>query len=330
MYTDDDLERAVRSNIFDADAVERFRQQVAANQSTVLVDEENLRLVSGFNDIFVVIASALLLASVLAVFGSEQRLSGILVAVVLSWGLAEFFVRIRKMALPAIVLMLAFVGGSGMLVNRALDNLADSHLVWASVAALLASALHWWRFRVPITIAAGVAALLGILLGVLLAVVPGAIDWIVLPVFLGGLLTFSIAMAWDISDRQRITRRADVAFWLHLLSAPLIVHPLFLLLVLSGDEALGRAILALLVYSGMVLISLLIDRRAFMVSSLAYVLYALARLFDEQGGLDENLAITGVVLGSALLLLSGFWHRARTALLGWMPESLQRRLPVKA
>lgn len=63
MYTDDDLERAVRSNIFDADAVERFRQQVAASQSTVLVDEENLRLVSGFNDMFVVIASALLLLS---------------------------------------------------------------------------------------------------------------------------------------------------------------------------------------------------------------------------------------------------------------------------
>src|SRR5438874_3733945 len=34
------------------------------------------------------------------------------------------------------------------------------------------------------------------------------------------------AMAFDASDRERATRRADCAFWLHLLAAPLIVHSL--------------------------------------------------------------------------------------------------------
>ncbi len=46
-------------------------------------------------------------------------------------------------------------------------------------------------------------------------------------VFLGcGLAVFAAAMAFDISDRERVTRRADCAFWLHLLAAPLIVHSL--------------------------------------------------------------------------------------------------------
>ena len=35
-----------------------------------------------------------------------------------------------------------------------------------------------------------------------------------------------IAMSFDMSDRSRVTRRSDCAFWLHLLAAPLIVHSL--------------------------------------------------------------------------------------------------------
>jgi hypothetical protein len=31
-------------------------------------------------------------------------------------------------------------------------------------------------------------------------------------------------MWWDSSDRARLTRRSDVAFWLHLLAAPMIVQ----------------------------------------------------------------------------------------------------------
>src|SRR2546430_3225670 len=41
---------------------------------------------------------------------------------------------------------------------------------------------------------------------------------------------FLFAMWWDGSDRARLTRRSDVAFWLHLLAAPMIVHPVFTLL----------------------------------------------------------------------------------------------------
>ena len=42
--------------------------------------------------------------------GSRSGASALAVAVT-SWGLAEYFTRQRRMALPSIVLLLAFVGG---------------------------------------------------------------------------------------------------------------------------------------------------------------------------------------------------------------------------
>ncbi len=33
-------------------------------------------------------------------------------------------------------------------------------------------------------------------------------------------------MRFDMTDPERLTRRTDIAFWLHLLAAPLIVHSL--------------------------------------------------------------------------------------------------------
>ena len=41
-----------------------------------------------------------------------------------------------------------------------------------------------------------------------------------------GLAVFALAMRFDLSDPKRQTRRTDIAFWLHMLAAPLIVHPL--------------------------------------------------------------------------------------------------------
>ena len=50
-----------------------------------------------------------------------------------------------------------------------------------------------------------------------------------------------------------------------------------------------------------------------LVSALAYVLYALTELFKQFGAVELNVALTALVIGSALLLLSAFWHQARRA-----------------
>ena len=158
-------------------------------------------------------------------------------------------------------------------------------------------------------------------------------EQVLLPlVFLSGLGVFALAMRWDISDPKRETRRSDVAFWLHLLAAPMIAHPLFNWLGVSDGENIGAAsaVGVLAVYVLMGAVALAVDRRALLVSALAYVLLALTWLFDQFGAVELNVALTGLVIGSALLALSAFWTPIRSALVQRLPGSLQSMLPQGA
>jgi hypothetical protein len=185
---------------------------------------------------------------------------------------------------------------------------------------------------VPITVAAGAAALVGLglgLLGIMLGNTENVGDMMLAFALLLGVGVFLFAMWWDGSDPRRETRRSDVAFWLHLLAAPLIVHPIFTLLGLNdGDATVIEAMIVLLVYLIMGLTALAVDRRALLVSALVYVLYALNSLFRTYGAVELSVALTALVIGSALLLLSAFWHVARRSIVQPLPASLQAKLPV--
>ena len=74
--------------------------------------------------------------------------------------------------------------------------------------------------------------------------------------------------------------------------------------------------------------ALAIDRRALLVSALAYVLYAMNQLFETFGAVRLNIALTALVIGSALLLLSAFWHQARAAIVDKLPDGLRGYLPA--
>jgi hypothetical protein len=140
---------------------------------------------------------------------------------------------------------------------------------------------------------------------------------------------FLFAMWWDSSDRARLTRRSDVAFWLHLLAAPMIAHPIFTLMGLNnGTVGTGEALLVVGLYVLFGLTALAVDRRALLVSALAYVLYALTELFKQFGAVELNVALTALVIGSALLLLSAYWHQARRIVVSGLPADLQARLPI--
>jgi hypothetical protein len=213
MYTEEDLASAVKAGALTEETAAAFRAHVAQLKNESAVDEEHFRLVTGFNDIFVVIACALLLVSV-------------------GW------------------------------------------------------------------IGAAVAPWLG-----------------------------ALAMRWDMADRLRQTRKSDVAFWLHLLAAPLIVRPVFAALgVLDGEADLWQAIAVVALYVTIALVSLAIDRRALMVSALIYVLYTFSALLSQYGGVSLSFAITGLTIGSALLLLSAFWHASRAFVLRRLPPAAQERL----
>ena len=146
--------------------------------------------------------------------------------------------------------------------------------------------------------------------------------------FVSGFATFVYAMWWDMADRVRQTRKSDVAFWLHLIAAPLIVHPIFSILgIFDGNNGLFEAGIVLVLYALMAVLSIAIDRRAMLVSGLAYVLYACSMLLKTYGVDSSSSAITGVIIGGALLLLSVYWHSCRTVLFHFMPQAIQQSLP---
>lgn len=343
MYSENDLQSAVSAGAISHEAAESLRAHAAGMRSAPVADEEHFRLITGFNDIFVTIAAVLLLVAAAGIgHAIGPGIPGALVAGA-AWGLAEFFTRKRRMALPSIVLLLAFVGGVAAIPIHFLAeteaNLSEQTgaIIGAGIGLLaaLAAYIHWRRFMVPITVAAGAA---GVAATVIALVISGWMaatgrtdaDPIILPlVFACGLAVFAFAMRWDMTDPARETRRSDVAFWLHLLAAPMIAHPLFNWLGVSEGENIGvvSAIGVLAIYIGMGLVALAVDRRALLVSALAYVLIALSLLFRQFGAVELNVALTGLVIGSALLALSAFWSPIRSALLRQLPGTLRSRLP---
>ncbi len=329
MYTDEDLNTAVDSGVFTQQAVDNFRNQVAQLQNTVAVDEENFRLISGFNDVFVVIASGLLLASIAWLGIKISPVAGALALSAASWGLSEFFVLRRRMALPAIALLLTFLGGIFAAPLAFNEHPNEISFVISGILTAIAARVHWMRFKVPITVAAGTAAGLACVLAVIVSIYPYARTWILPMLFVAGLVTFALAMYWDSADRSRQTRKSDVAFWLHLVSAPMIVHPIFSSLgILQGVESLYSSVIVVALYVALAMVSIAVDRRAIMVSALVYVIYAFSSLLENYGMISYSFAVTGVCIGATLLLLSAFWQTSRRKVLMLVPEPIQLHLPL--
>lgn len=333
-----DLDRAVDAGVITPATRDRLASYLAAMPNpdgAAGPDAENFRLLTGFNDIFVALACALLLVAVASL--TPAGLGSLMVAAA-AWGLAEYFTRRRRMALPSILLLVAFVGGiffftlnllgAGAILRTGFGLFDAPGIVAAGAAATAAAAAHWWRFRVPITLAAGAAGVAVVLIALAVrAAGPG----LLLPaMLLSGLAIFALAMRHDMADRMRATRTTDIAFWLHLLAAPLIVHPVFALSGLTtGLVGPVGALLVLLVYLVLTLVALAIDRRALLVSALAYVLIAFNSLFAA-GGIVAGFGLTALVLGGFLVTLSAAWSGLRGRLVARLPPGWQARLPAAA
>lgn len=346
-----ELDAAVGAGIIDAETQARLVAFVRDQRRVVAgPDEEQFRLLTGFNDIFVTIAISLLLFALGSLSNEISEVLGPIVAAAASWGLAEYFTRRRRMALPSIVLLLCFVGlvfFAVMLAGVAMQpgaagpangkvnidgvGLPTLWLVLAAAAAALAAGLHWWRFKVPITVAAGAVAAGGLVTALLTAAVPQPLAGaLLLPLILVlGVVCFGIAMDFDARDPARITRWSDVAFWLHLLAAPAIVHPVFAMTgLLRSTPSTGAALFVILVYAVLTLVALAIDRRALLVSALFYVIFAIQSLVTSGASVGLSGALTALVIGGFLVMLSAAWRPIRARVLMWLPARLTERLPV--
>jgi hypothetical protein len=354
MIASEILAKGVERGIITAEQAERLRALENAGEPPELPvspDDEQLRFIGGFSDVFVTIGLAMFLGAI--GFFATRAAGGLGASTAIAaaaWLLAEFFTRIRRMALPSIVLLVVFACAVFFDVSLAIDAIdtgttrfayqglgrfldiyisQPKFVAGAAFATVLMVALHYWRFRVPITIAAGCAALTATVLSLFSGLAPN------LPpvaynaaILICGLAVFALAMQFDMADLERRTRRTDVAFWLHLLAAPLIVHSVTRGLVTQASKLdQGTAVLILALFLALSVVAILIDRRAMLVSGLSYAGVAFWALIRQSGISDMTIPLTILVLGAFVLLLSAGWRPLRAGILSIVPPTLTRHLP---
>lgn len=338
-------------------------------------DEENLRLVGGGNDLFVTVGTVLLSAGFFFVLttllpGQTFWIAGILA--VFAWGLAEIVTRQHRMKLSSSVLALIFM--AAILAALALQveasfGIRKPETIWQLLAlrqtasqagylflggGIIAAAIYFWRFRVPII--AGAIAIAFTLLAFLqtaiilydsvttgaiapprLEDVPELLRAALYMPLICGLIVFATGVAFDIYDRDRRKIWSDCAFWLHVVSAPMLVHPLFIMAtgqnVVFGHiapDTNATLMLAILIL-GFLYVALAIDRRSLLVPTLAYFgslgIYYLVNSASDSTGIPP-FALILVVVGALIILFGAGWQRIRRIVVKpTLPAAVIRRLP---
>jgi hypothetical protein len=350
MQKDADIDAAVAQGIVTAEqatALRELAQQRERERAIALGHEERFRFLKGFNDVFVTIGLVLFLLGV--PFFMPYGMAGLLLAAALVWGLAEIFVRHLRLVLPGILLTLVFVAlvvavSLGIPVEswrdyeikkeipsaasflQGLQYYPGGPLLFAArmLVPAAAAGVFYWRLKLPFALLPMAVSLVTAGLGVasfLFPRAPAVADTIFSLV--SGLAVFAAAMSFDISDRERLTRRADCAFWLHLLAAPLIVRSVMNLVAVPLDTALT----VMLTVAVLAVVAILIDRRALLVSGLAYLGLAIFSTLGDAGGGGFTLAATLVILGAIVLALGAGWVPLRRLLLPLLPSAISNRLP---
>jgi hypothetical protein len=358
MLEDADLDAAVAEAIVSpaqAAALREIGARRTRERAIAEGHEERFRFMSGFNDFFFAVGVVLFAAGV-AYFAGNSPI-GMGIAAALMWSLAELLVGRLRLVLPGILLACLFVlfvllavptetglntrgpvpPGGGFLglgylrVNPTKDG-ALALAIKALVAAA-AAALYYWRFRLPFALLPLVATLLIAVLSLLTLVLPATLStlWFVV-LLLCGLAVFAAAMAFDMSDRERLTRRADCAFWLHLLAAPLIVHSLISLVTdkLVGMTASAAATIVLII-ALLAVAAIAIDRRALLVSGLSYLGIVIGYAISGAAGTPDSKAAvvpaTLVILGAFVLALGVGWMPLRRRVMSLLSPIVANRLP---
>ena len=310
--------------------------------------DEPFELFRGFNEIFIAVGLVILVSgwTGIVTFGALSFADSIrayligtsLIGGVVIWLLSEYFIRQRRMVAPAIALSVmfagnaayGFVGGTSELFMLAQQNY--SSLPFPLALATLTLLIFWFRFRVPFALA--IIALSAFLVSVLIAgnsagapatardlfLLSADGPFALITLALGGVV-FAIAMAFDMSDPHRVTRRAANGFWLHVVAAPALVNTIALSLLAQNGVFSNAILFAFLTF--IALVAIVIDRRSFLIAAIGYIVILSRTVFDGQ-----QAVLMIFVLGVFLVALGARWERIRAALMAALPRSFPRhRLP---
>ncbi|MDP3737330.1 MAG: hypothetical protein Q8R02_08065 [Hyphomonadaceae bacterium] len=264
MFDKSDIRAAVEGGAISADQATRFEAFLKArNDPDRMLDPENLRFLSNFNDVFLTIGIVILMTglgflSTIAfsnIFGlpglfdgevssdaaGRAKLAVMLMPVpvlVGAWLLAEYFCGKRRLLLPSMALSVTIVLSAAALVsvmfaptNEAeanifaenLENVVATMSFAAFGAATFAAGAIFWRFRLPFSLFLLALSVAGLFYTAVARI--GGENMLVggAATLIVGLATLAAAIWFDMRDPMRASRTSDHAFWLHMAAAPQII-----------------------------------------------------------------------------------------------------------
>jgi hypothetical protein len=316
-------------------------QKAVAAEERAWSDIETPRFVRGFHDVLITI--------------------GVIVALVGLWGLAplyavpvaiivlsEILVRRQRLALPAVSLTVALFCWTFLLMSRVFTPWtseigADLTQFVAGFPILLC--LYYARYRVPLSLALTIMSTLALVLTLLLRLVQWLsgnpaffvdhLGVLAAVAFVCALGLFATALYFDLGDRLRRTTRSDIAFWLHLGAAPALLYSTVSLLsfgeaghIFDLANISARTPVVVATVAALMLIGLVIDRRAFVTSgllSLGVAIFSVVR--KGNATVDTYIFTTLIVVGAIVLIIGTGWMPLRRLVLRALPPAIANRLP---
>jgi hypothetical protein len=305
-------------------------------------DTETPRFVRGFHDVLITIGVVVALSGLWGLASIFAVLPAIII-------LSEVLVQRQRLALPAVSLTVALlcwiVSFMTFWLPGRFDIWQDGDGAIRFVAAFpIILGLYYLRYRVPLALALCIMSALAFLLTLFFRALqwvgddplfvannPGLISAIFI-VCAAGL--FATALGFDLSDTTRRTTRSDVAFWLHMGAAPALLYSIVSLFSLRDnifDLLQNMSIktpVVVATVAALMLIGLIIDRRAFVTSGLLSLGFAIYGIF-RQGSATMNtyLFTTLLIVGMIVLIIGTGWMPLRRLVIGLLPKALSARLP---
>jgi hypothetical protein len=287
--------------------------------------------------------------------------------------IAEIVTRQKRMRLSSTVLGVLFMACTGYFVWLGIGTQVDMDAISSSMLAIFSlrgtagwlslagtagfvgvACVYFWRFRVPVLAAVIALALTGFAVlqsglflydGVISGSVqvpaveqlPSVLRTALFIPLMCGLIVFGTAVAFDLYDRERRTVWSDCAFWLHVVSAPMLVHPLFIMAtgqsfggteIASGHDAVIGLIVLILVFT---YIALAIDRRSLLVPTLGYFgTLGIQNLISDTatGAGIPPVALVLICVGALVIMFGAGWQHIRHLVVSnTLPITVLKRLP---
>lgn len=276
---------------------------------------------------------------------------GVATAVVLVWGYAQFLIHVAGISETSFELgsesaeNMAFGREAVMAVVSQIPLSVRVMPVVFGLAFVLPMMAYYRVYRLPF--AGGLVGAGTVMTAVLtlLVIEPyTAIVWMPTINVAAGAALLLAGIMFDARDPGRETRLSGTAFWLHFFAAPILLgavlnmaqvgltlgesdfaNPdainLFAALAADSAEAMRLAVTALVVIGLFALVSLLINRRALIVSGLVTAGVSIGVIVNSTDlGAGVVVAVTLLVLGGIVVLLGAAWNPVRRILLLPIPQ----------